>query len=173
MTKLPLIDLYTGQVPDKAKMDKDTFANSVHTYLNYFNDKFIPESRDWADKTNTLSDEMESNANTVESYMNTTESYMNTTESYKSDAENSMLQAKNWANANEDVEIETGMYSAKNWALKAQEAVAALPEGTLDDSVIASDKAWSSQKINDELNLKLDKSAIDSILSEAVLWTKF
>jgi hypothetical protein len=58
MTTLPTITQYTGQVPDRTTMDKNTFANSVYYYLKYFNGTFTPQSNDFATKLNTLSGEL-------------------------------------------------------------------------------------------------------------------
>jgi hypothetical protein len=191
MTKLPKITKFTGLVPDKATMDKDTFANSVHNYLNYFNDTFVPESQDFTDKMNTLSDEVQTAAdNAALSEQNAKTSELKAydwaetdedveVESGKYSAKHWAFKSNGWANlsyawaeTDEDVEVESGKYSAKHWAKKAENAVAVLPEGTIDDGLIASDKAWSSQKISDELNNKLDMSAIDdNIVADNKLWS--
>lgn len=78
--------------------------------------------------------------------------------------------AKNYANADEDVEVETGFYSAKNFSIKAENArdlaeqykieaenaAATIASGTINDSVISLVNTWSSDKINSELNTKQD-----------------
>jgi len=151
MTQLQTLTVFTGQVPDKSTMDKDTFANSVHTYLNYFNDTFTPETNTLVNDMNTLSGEIQTAAdNASTSETNAANSATN--------ASNSEQKAYRWAEEAEDVEVETGQYSAKHWAIKAQNAVATLPAGTINDSLIATDKAWSSQKISDGLALKEDVS---------------
>lgn len=38
-----MITPYSGAIPDKATMDKDTFANSINPYLTYIDDTFVPE----------------------------------------------------------------------------------------------------------------------------------
>ncbi|BCD63559.1 phage tail fiber protein [Nitratiruptor sp. YY08-14] len=143
MTQLPTLTVFNGQVPDKTTMDKDTFANSVHIYLNYFNDSFVPETNTLVNNMNTLSGEVQTAANNAEA------SAQNAATS-EANAANSELKAYKWAEEAEDVEVETGKYSAKHWAIKAQAAVATLPEGTIDDLLVATDKTWSSQKISDE-----------------------
>lgn len=46
----------------------------------------------------------------------------------------------------------------------AESAVATLPEGTLSDSVIATDKVWSSSKVNDELNTKQPAGTYNTVI---------
>lgn len=185
--QLPQVRQFSGQVPDKAKMDKDTFANSVHTYLNYFNDNFVPDLQDWTGSFTNAQDEIQQ---LVDSGAN-----------IKQDVNNLVTLAKNYANADKDVEVETGFYSAKNYALYSKDymdsaqnilnqtinykdlaqqyanadenvaiegqyysakhymlktqdimndAVAQLPEGTIDDSAVGTNTTWSSSKIDDE-----------------------
>lgn len=45
---------------------------------------------------------------------------------------------------------------------QAEAAVASLPEGTIDDLLVATDKAWSSQKISDELESKTTFDYVES-----------
>jgi hypothetical protein len=170
MTEIPKITQFSGQIPDKTIMDKITFANSVQTYLNYFNNNFVPESQTFVNKTNTLGSEIQTTADSSRNYADKASNWANADEdveiesgkysakhwSIKSNkfadsSKNYVDKASNWANADEDVEIESGKYSAKHWASKAEAAVAVLPEGTIDDSLIATDKVWSSQKVSDEL----------------------
>ena len=194
MTNLPTIRKFTGQVPNKETMDKDTFANSVHTYLNYFNDVFVPDTQDFTDKMNTLEGELDDFLNDANDLVNQADSIRtdvtnlkDETIQYKTLAKNYanadknvevetglysakhyslisqdyQILAKNYANADEDVEVESGYYSAKHYMLKTQaimdNAVAQLPEGTIDDSAIGDDITWSSQKIDNELKSMLTK----------------
>jgi len=76
---------------------------------------------------------------------------------------NSKIKAKEWATSTDIVEDD--LKGARGYALdsknseiassinaqRAESAVAALPDGTIDDSIIAQNMAWSSQKINAEL----------------------
>jgi len=59
--------------------------------------------------------------------------------------------SKSWASTAEDVLVDGINYSSLHWAAKAKSAVATLPAGTINDGLVALDKAWSSQKITDEL----------------------
>jgi len=72
MTKIPKITQFTGDIPDRTKMDKDTFANSVYYYLRYFNDTFTPDSNTFADSLNTLTDEINQTASDIETAKNET-----------------------------------------------------------------------------------------------------
>lgn len=45
-------------------------------------------------------------------------------------------------------EVESGLKGARGYAQDAESAVAALPEGTIADDVVAPDKVWSSEKTN-------------------------
>jgi len=198
MTELPKIRAFTGQVPNKEVMDKDTFANSVHTYLNYFNDTFVPDTQDFVDKAIQWNDELDTyktdieniknEADTiktdVENYKNLAKDYANAdkdvevesgfysaknfalySKDYMESAKNYQILAKDYANADEDVEVESGFYSAKHWSIKAKKivdgAVAELPEGTIDDEVIADDKTWSSSKLDEEFKKVATAGNID------------
>ena len=149
MTTLPTLTVYSGDIPNRKAMTREEFAESVYQYLKYFDESFTPETNDLVEKTNTLSGEIQTAADNAK----TSEDNAKTSEN---NAKNSELKAQKWAEEDEDVEVEDGAYSAKHWAKKAEGAVATLPEGTIDDSLIAEDKAWSSQKINSELNKKED-----------------
>lgn len=83
-------------------------------------------------------------------------------------ADSNALLAKNYANEDEDVEVEAGLFSAKHYAIKALELVTngviddevpsdlntfssnkiiALVEGQIDDSIAKTDKLYSSSKV--------------------------
>lgn len=62
MTTLPTLVAYAGVVPDKSKMDKTEFANSMHGYLNFFNTSFTVNMTDFSKKMNNLSAEITSTA---------------------------------------------------------------------------------------------------------------
>jgi hypothetical protein len=172
MTEIPKIEQYTGAVPDKAIMDKDTFANSVHGYLNYFNDTFVPDSQNFTDSMNVLQEELQNFQSDTNDLVNQADSiktdiynYKNEAQQAVTDAQNYQTLAKNYANADEDTQVESGYYSAKHYMLKTQEvmanAVAQLPEGTIDDSAVGDNVAWSSSKISDELKKQASAGNID------------
>ena len=71
-------------------------------------------------------------------------------------ADNNALLAKNYATADEDVEVETGLYSSKHWATKASELVT---NGVIDDTTPSTIKTYSSTKINTLLDNKLTQNA--------------
>jgi len=176
MTTLPIIRQYSGAIPDKATMDKDTFANSVHYYLRYFNDNFVPDTQNFTDKMNTLTTELNDFIDTANDLIENVDNIKNETlqikedtsaikdevAGYKIDVQNYLNEtisykdlAKKYANADEGVEVESGFYSAKHYMIKTQKimdgAVAELPEGTIDDEAIGTNVTWSSQKIDDEI----------------------
>lgn len=59
-TQLNKITQFSGQIPDRKKMDKDTFANSIPPYLNYFNNDFVPDSQTFTGNMNNIADEVNS-----------------------------------------------------------------------------------------------------------------
>lgn len=61
--------------------------------------------------------------------------------------------------------------TATEQATIAVNAVAALPEGTIDDTVIAPDKAWSSQKISDELAALSEGTINDTVIAPDKTWS--
>jgi len=111
---LPTIRTFSGQIPDKAVMDKDTFANSVHTYLNYFNNEFVPDTQDYSTKFEEARDEVENFVNSGEQIKSDVSALVDSAQNYKD-------LAQKYANADKDVEVETGYYSAKSFALHSQD----------------------------------------------------
>lgn len=67
-TQIPKITQYSGQIPDRKNMDKDTFTNSIPPYLNYFNNIFVSQADDFTDKINQMTSEIN---NTVDEINNT------------------------------------------------------------------------------------------------------
>ncbi|BAF69592.1 phage-related tail protein [Nitratiruptor sp. SB155-2] len=135
MTQLPTLTVFSGQVPDKTTMDKDTFANSVHIYLNYFNDSFVPETNTLVDNMNTLSGEVQtaadnaavsatnaatSEANAVQSATNAATSEQNAATS-EANAANSASAAAN-SEANAATSESNAAQSATNAANSEQKA---------------------------------------------------
>jgi len=169
MTQLPTLTPFSGQVPNKQTMDKDTFANSVHTYLNYFNDSFVPETNALVTNLIVFAGEIQEFIDTANQTVEEIDQIKTDTISAKDAAVDAANQAhteylnakqerelaKNYANADEDVQVESGYYSAKHYMLKTQAimagAVAQLPEGTIDDAAIGTNVTWSSSKIDNEL----------------------
>jgi len=62
-TKLQAITQYSGDIPDRKKMDKDTFANSIPLYLNYFNNDFVPQTLTFSEDLNNLTNEINDTVN--------------------------------------------------------------------------------------------------------------
>lgn len=76
-----------------------------------------------------------------------------------SEAVASELKASNWADGAEDIEVEPGKYSARHWALKA---LGLVTDGVIDDTTVSAIKVWSSDKVNDELALKLNSALVSA-----------
>ena len=72
-TQVSKITQFSGQIPDRKNMDKDTFANSIPPYLNYFNNTFVPQSNDFVGKINQMADEI----NTTQQEINNTQAQIN------------------------------------------------------------------------------------------------
>ena len=135
MTTLPTLTKYSGAIPNKATMDKNTFANAVHPYLNWWND-YIPTLEEWATNLQTLSSELQTLATDTEGFRNDAETFKNDAESAKQGAETA----------------ETGAIQAKNDAQAIADGITAqLPEGTISDNTVGTDTTWSSSKIQQEL----------------------
>lgn len=81
--------------------------------------------------------------NTVVGEINTSTSNASTS---ASNASTSATLAQSWATSL--TVVSGGLYGAKYYAEQAQAAVAVLPAGTINDLMTATDKTWSSSKIN-------------------------
>lgn len=72
------------------------------------------------------------------------------------EASTSAALALSWATSL--TEVSGGLFGAKYYAQQAEAAVSALPAGSINDSVTAADKAWSSTKTSTELAAKVNKT---------------
>ena len=142
MTTINTIPNFSKEPPSTS--DPYHFDERADAAFADLHDSIIPDMNTSIGQMNTVADEVESNKTA--------------TDSNKEDCENAETiaiaardKAEKWANEAENVEVETGKYSALHFAAKAEAAVAVLPEGTIDDGLIATDKAWSSDKINKSL----------------------
>lgn len=77
-TQVPKITQFSGQIPDRKNMDKDTFANSIPPYLNYFNNNFTPETNNLVDKLNQLSNDINATVNDINNVQNDIHTVANT-----------------------------------------------------------------------------------------------
>ncbi|MEO1953879.1 MAG: hypothetical protein ABGW74_04170 [Campylobacterales bacterium] len=59
MTTLPTMTLYSGDIPDKNKMNETEFANAVFPYMNYVSNTFVKQMQDFTKGYNTLKEEIE------------------------------------------------------------------------------------------------------------------
>ncbi len=117
---------YTGTIPDKATQTPNDFANAVHPYLDYFNATFVPQA-------STMVDDLNTNATQMQILHDETATNAAT-------ATTKANEAANFAQ------------NALQSAMDAANTVATIPEGSLNDSVIALDKTWSSSQINDAIS---------------------
>ncbi|BCD61755.1 phage tail fiber protein [Nitratiruptor phage NrS-5] len=188
MINLPTLTRFSGAVPDRANMNREEFAMATYYYLRYINDEFVPDARNLVSEMNSQLNSFASQMNNIKSdtqalkddtaaikqqtaaLRDDTQTLHDQTQEYRNDAQNFKTQAgqykelaKNYANADSDVEVEPGYYSAKHWALKAQnlanDTAAILPDGAINDSAISSNATWSSQKI-DSVLAKIDLSNV-------------
>ena len=194
MINLPTLVRFQGQVPDRATMDREEFAISTYYYLRYINDDFVPsleaksdaietQLNQFSDDMNTLKSDTEVIKNDTQILKDTTQALKDQTQvlhddtqtlhdetqSFRDTAGQYKDLAKNYANADQNVEVEQGYYSAKHWAMVAQnlanDTAAILPQGSINDSAVASTTTWSSQK----LNSYLAKSDISNVAASALL----
>ena len=131
--------------PDRTNYgSSSTYALAVATWLSE-EGVFSGELSDLVSKLETMITQINNDISGV----NTSATDANNAATSANSSED---KAGKWAEELEDVEVETGKYSAKHYSLKAAGSVASLPTGTINDAIIATDKAWSSTKINSELS---------------------
>jgi len=152
MTQLPTLTAYPNPVPNKLTMDRETFANSVHTYLNFFNDTFVPETNNLITNLNILSNEIQTVANNAANSEQM--AYKWAAQDINVEVANGKYSALHYALkaygseqkaflwAESETEVEDGKYSAKWWANQAQSITS-----YIDDLHISANTTWSSQKI--------------------------
>lgn len=115
------------------RTDSATFDARADAFLTALDD-LASEINTWAGQANSTASDVDTDQATVAADKAIVAADKATTAGYKDDAE-----------------------TARD---EAEAAVATLPEGTIDDLLIASDKAWSSEKIDSEIT---DTSATTEI----------
>jgi len=79
MTIVPNISVYTGTVPDRTSQSPNTFSESVGTYLDYFDQRFTPDTNDVIYSMNGLSIDMNNLSLIMQGYTNYKGDYSSTT----------------------------------------------------------------------------------------------
>ena len=124
-----------------------TFATKGAAWLSYW--ETVPDDlNEWGEQVNTVASEINT---------------------HKTNAETAEAKAEDWADANEDVEVETGKYSAKHWSAKA-EGHSSDAEGFATDAETSKDTALAAvDSIDSFVNRYFDQPTQPPIV-EGYLW---
>lgn len=146
---------YTGQLP--SRQDSNSFPARGEAALNYMLITFPPAMNTVIGQINSTSAAVTASAAAASiSAANAADSAEAASEAMDLAIANASGtveagSAKAWASKAEDAEVLAGQYSALHWAAKAAASVAVLPEGTINDAMVAAEKTWSSEKIFSEI----------------------
>ena len=121
-------------------------------------DAFLGALPTFQSEANIVAGEVNTNASNASTAASTATTQAGLAATAKTNAETAAALASDWA-----VKLVTpvagGEYSAKYWAQIAQDAVATIPAGTINDSTIALNSVWSSTKVNTGLVLKVNATS--------------
>lgn len=147
LTPVPIIDPGLGDVPDPAD-DEAVFEADAYDFTSRM-PGFGSDIKAIGDATYLNAQWAETKAGEAAT------SASNANDSADAAADSATL-ALNWATSL--TEVSSGLFGAKYYAQQAEAAVSVLPAGSINDAVIAADKAWSSTKVSAELGGKVSKT---------------
>lgn len=139
--------------------DEQTFATKANNFVAFYSvlNDYVDNGLTWQQSAYDETVTTYNNTVTARDTAVTAASNASTSETNAADSE---ALAEQWATST--TEVAGGFKGAKGYAEDAAAAVATLPEGTINDLLVATDKAWSSQKISDELAAKATFNYIES-----------
>lgn len=147
LTPVPIIDPGLGDVPDPAD-DEAVFEADAYD--------FTSRMPGFGSDIKAIGDATYANAQWAETKAGEAATSASDASDSADAAADSATLALNWATSL--TEVSSGLFGAKYYAQQAEAAVSVLPAGSINDTVIAADKAWSSTKVSAELGGKVSKT---------------